>query len=331
MNPQEAKKLEKRIEAILTKYLTAKDTVIAAISGGADSVFLLHMLAQTKAKIIVAHVNHMLRKEAIADQKFVEKLGKQYGLKVEIHSENIEKLAKKNKHGLEETGRKVRYEFFAKLAKKYRKGTSKTPLIITAHHADDNLETRFLNFTRGASLKGLIGMETLSQIGKNKKQKLLRPLLDISKKEILAYMKFKKIPYKKDETNKDSKYSRNFLRHEIIPRLEKLNQSLQKNSAKNTQNLREIEDFLESEANKWLAENKTVHGFNAKNFKNLHPALQKSVILKIYETKLGHTKNLQSSHLEEILKILNSIHGNKKKTINSLTFKIKNNFISLEN
>lgn len=324
MNPQEAKKLEKHVEAILAKYLRAKDTVIAAISGGADSVFLLHMLAQTKAKIIVAHVNHLLRPEAASDQQFVEKLAKSHGLKIEILNVDVANLAQKNKHGLEETGRKVRYEFFNKLAKKYH-----ATFIITAHHADDNLETRLLNFTRGASLKGLIGMETLSQIGKNKKQKLLRPLLDINKKEILAYLKFKKIPYQKDISNEDIKYSRNFLRHEIIPRLEKLNQSLQKNSAKNTQNLREIGDLLESETNKWLAENKTVHGFNAKNFKNLHPALQKSVILKIYETKIGHTKNLESAHLEEILKTLKSPEGNKKKSLLGLTFIVKDGGINI--
>lgn len=323
MNPQEAKKLENSILKILDQHLSKKDTVIAAVSGGADSVFLLHMLLKSPAKIIVAHVNHLLRKEAVGDQHFVEKLAKAHGVKVETLKVDVANLAQKNKQGLEETGRKVRYDFFAKLAKKHH-----AALIITAHNADDNLETRLLNLTRGAQLQGLIGMDMLSQIGK---KKLFRPILNIDKKEILAYLKLKKIPYRNDATNDDRKYSRNFIRHEIIPLLKKLNPNLTKTSAKNSQNLREIDEFLESEASKWLTENKLDKGFNAKNFKNLKTALQKAIIIQLYKTKIGNTKNLESAHLEEILKTLKSPEGNKKKTINGLTFKIKNQTISLEN
>lgn len=324
MNSQEAKKLENSILKILEQHLSKKDTVIAAVSGGADSVFLLHMLLKSPAKIIVAHVNHKLRPEAASDQKFVEKLAKSHNLKAEILSINVANLAKKNKHGLEETGRKVRYEFFAKLAKKHRKGSA--AFVITAHNADDNLETRLLNFTRGAQLKGLIGMDMLSQTGK---EKLFRPILNLNKKEILAYLKLKKIPFRNDKTNEDRKYSRNFIRHDIIPLLKKLNPNLTKTSAKNSQNLREIDEFLQNEAIKWLSENKIDKGLNAKNFKKLKPALQKAIILQLYKTKIGNTNNLESTHLEEILKTLKSPQGNKKKSLLGLTFIVKDGRINI--
>ncbi|MBI4235161.1 tRNA lysidine(34) synthetase TilS [Candidatus Peregrinibacteria bacterium] len=328
MNKQEAKKLEEKILKILNTHLTKNTKLITAVSGGGDSVFLFHMLLKISAKIIIAHVNHQLRKESANDAKFVQNLSKSHGIKVEILRTDIAKLAQKNKEGVEETGRKVRYDFFNKMAKKHQ-----ADLIITAHNADDNLETRLLNFTRGASLQGLLGMEIISSHPPKYSPQLFRPLLDIDKKEILAYLEFKKIPYRNDETNQDRKYSRNFLRHEIIPKLKKLNPNLIKTSAKNTQNLREIENFLNEEAEKWLKKNsKTAKAktlLNAKTFKKLHTALQKTIIFAIYKTQIGHTKNLESSHLEDILKTLKSPHGNKKKTLNSLTFKIKNNIIEV--
>ncbi len=309
MKLQEAKKLENKVLEKLKNHLKKNDTVILALSGGPDSVFLLEMLKKLPLKIIAAHVNHHLRKESDKDQKFVENLHETI-----TKSAKIAELSQKNKAGIEETGRKIRYEFFQKLAK-----TSKAKYILTAHHADDNLETIIHNLTRGTTLKGLAGIEEISQ-------NLFRPLLEITKDEIIAYLKIRKIPYLTDKSNKDTIYKRNDIRKNIVPHLKKLNPNLPKLLAKNTKNLREIDDFLQKEAQKWLKQNQNL---DAKKFRTLHPALQKTILKELHKTHAKTTKNLESIHFEEVLTLINNNIGNKKKKLGQLTVTIKNNQIHL--
>jgi tRNA(Ile)-lysidine synthase len=317
MNKQESQKLETLVLKEL-KQLKKSDTIIAAISGGADSVFLLHFLKQTDAKIVVAHVNHQLRKEAKNDEAFVKSISSSHLF--ELKEVDINKLSKKNKTGIEETGRKERYKFFNNLTKKH-----KATYIITAHHADDNLETILLNFTRGASLKGLCGMQKVES-------GLYRPLLDLSKKEICAYLKFKEIAYREDESNEDNKYSRNFIRNEIIPQLKELNPNLASTTRKNTVNLREIQSNLENSAQEWIKNNEIEKcAFDAKSFRAQPPVIQKNILLKLHQKQLGHTQNIESIHLEEVISIINGNIGNKKKKLGKLVIAIKNNHLRVEN
>jgi tRNA(Ile)-lysidine synthase len=317
MNNQEAKKLEKKVLREL-KTLQENHTIIAAISGGADSIFLLHFLSQTPAQIIVAHLNHQLRPEANDDEDFVQEISKSNRFKSK--RVNISAESKKHSTGIEETGRKERYKFFNELAKKH-----KAKFIITAHHADDNLETILLNFTRGAGLKGLSGMQKIEN-------NLFRPLLDISKTEILAYLQLKKIGYREDESNKDNKYNRNFLRNEIIPKLKEINPSIVKTIRKNTENLREIQERLEEEAEVWISANEiSKNTFDAKKFRTLPPTTQKTVLLKIHQKLVGNTNNISSTHLQEVLKIITANVGNKKKKLGPLIIAIKNNHLRVEN
>lgn len=309
MNLQEAKKLENKVLKNLENHLKKNDTVILALSGGPDSVFLLEMLKKLPLKIIAAHVNHHLRKESDKDQKFVENLHKTI-----TKSAKIAELSRKNKAGIEETGRKIRYKFFQKLAK-----THKAKYILAAHHADDNLETIIHNLTRGTTLKGLAGMEELNK-------NLFRPLLEITKDEIITYLNLRKIPYLTDKSNKDTTYKRNDIRKNIIPHLKKLNPNLPKLLAKNSKNLREVDDFLEKEAQKWLKKNKNL---DAKKFRLLHPALQKTILKELHKTHAKTTKNLESIHFEEVLSLINNNIGNKKKKLGQLTVSIKNNQIHL--
>ncbi len=309
MKLQEAKKLENKVLEKLKNHLKKNDTVILALSGGPDSVFLLEMLKQLPLKIIAAHVNHHLRKESDKDQKFVEALHETI-----TKSAKIAELSKKNKTGIEETGRKVRYDFFQQLAKKHQ-----GKYILTAHHADDNLETIIHNLTRGTTLKGLAGMEEINQ-------NLFRPLLEITKDEIVAYLKFRKIAYLTDKSNKNTIYKRNDIRKNIIPHLKKLNPNLSKLVAKNAKNLREIDDFLEKEAQKWLRQNQNL---DTKKFRTLHPALQKTILKELHKTHAKTTKNLESIHFEEVLSLINNNIGNKKKKLGQLTVIIKNNQIQL--
>lgn len=325
MNKQEAKKLENKILEILKKHLKFGDIVVAGISGGPDSIFLLHILKKIQCKIIIAHVNHQLRKDAANDEKFVKNLAKNSKSVFEPLEADIKYISKKNKTGLEETGRKIRYDFFKKLAKKHQ-----AKFIITAHHANDNLETIILNFARGASLQGLSGMQELEKISEN--LFLLRPLINISKNQILTYLKFRKIQFHIDKSNDSTVYKRNFIRHKIIPELQKLNPNLSEVAAKNAENFREINDYLKSTAKKWISKNqldKNWRKFNAKGFRDQSPALQKTILLEIYQYHNQNTANIESKHLVEILTLIQKNIGNKKKHFGKLTVGLKNNIITL--
>jgi len=317
MNQQEAKKLEITILTTLKKQLSQEETCIVGISGGPDSIFLLHFLKQIPCKTIVAHLNHQLRKEANDDQAFVEKICN--NLTVESKKVDIKALSKgKN---LEETGRNERYKFFKQLAKKH-KATS----ILTAHHANDNLETIILNFTRGAGLQGLSGMQEIEELSTN--LRLFRPLIDITKKEIEEYLKLKKILFRRDKSNKDLIFSRNFIRHKVIPALEKINPNLSKTISKNSQNLREVQNLIDQKAQNWLQKNR--QSLNSKLFLKQPTAVQKAILLNLHKKIIGDNNNLKSIHLEEVLNLINNNTGNKEKKFGKLTMQLKNNIITLK-
>lgn len=315
MNKQEIKKLEQKISTIIKTFVQPKETLILGLSGGEDSVFLFQMLLLNKTRFICAHLNHKLRdQESEDDQVFCSKLCKAHNIAIEIKSKNIKKIAQDQKKGIEESARIERYKFFNQLIKKH-----KAKYILTAHHADDNAETIIKNLARGSSLSGLSGMPTISQ-------NIFRPLLNISKSEIIDYLKTKKIPFVYDSSNSDTKYQRNFIRHEILPLFLKLNPSFAKTLSKNSQILKEIDDYLEIQAQKFIKKHSIDENkIDAKAFRNLHPAIQKQVIRTICEKY-----DLESNHIEEIIKLISNNVGNKIKTIKNIKFKINSNIIQLE-
>lgn len=324
MNQQEAKKIEKNIINTLNLFVQNGDTVIAAISGGPDSVFLLHMLKKLPLNIIIAHVNHHLRgKDSQKDSDFVANLSQPHTFA--LKNADITKISKTLKRGLEETGRIVRYKFFNDLAKKHE-----ATYILTAHHADDNLETILLNLTRGASLKGLAGMKIADQ-------KLLRPLLEVSKEQIIRYLKLNKIAYRTDATNKKTVHSRNFIRHKVIPELKKLNPSLTETVAKNSAILRKTADYIQEKSEKYLkkilmttdtdSESVTL---NAKDFRNLPDVLKQNVMRQCYKKLVGNTENIELKHLEEILLLIANNIGNKSKKFGKCVLTLENNIIGLK-
>ncbi|OGJ42414.1 tRNA lysidine(34) synthetase TilS [Candidatus Peregrinibacteria bacterium RIFCSPLOWO2_01_FULL_39_12] len=327
MNSQEAKKLQQKGLKILKKYISEKDRVVAGISGGPDSTFLLRLLKQIPCKTVVAHINHGIRgKESDSDEKFVKELSKNF--RFHFHQKKIDTpaLSKKNKKGIEETARKIRYDFFEELAKKY-----KAKYILTAHHADDNIETILFNFTRGATLKGISGISELEMFD-GKKTPLLRPLLIFSKKQITDYLNFKKIKFCIDKTNENTIYKRNLIRKKVIPNLKLINPSLIETVAKNSQNLREILDYLQQSATEWISENtlnKELTKFNTKPFRTLPEALKKAILIEIYKNFAGNLTRLEVVHLDEVLKIINQNVGNKKKKLVEAVVTIKNNIFHI--
>jgi len=330
MNEQESKKLEAKIINTLSLQIRKNDHVILGFSGGPDSVFLLKMLIQlqkkTKFRIILAHINHMLRgKESDLDEKFAAESAKNHKCGFEKMKKDVGAAGKKTKKGVEEIGREIRYDFFKKLAKKY-----KAAYVLTAHHADDNLETIIMNFARGAHLKGLSGMEEIENfIGKTK---LFRPILSVSKNQITNYLKFHKIPYQVDKTNKDTIYKRNFIRYKIVPYLKQLNPNLTDSVAKNTDNLRETYQYLSKSAQNWIKKNslnKTFTEFHLKKFEKEAAALKKQILIELHKILAKTTKDIKKIHIDEVLKVLENRFGNKKKKLGKLVIYLKNGIIKI--
>jgi tRNA(Ile)-lysidine synthase len=198
--------------ALTSRYLVG-------VSGGRDSVALLHWLVESGYRdLIVCHLNHELRgRFAKADARFVEELAAHHKLDFEVGATNIRSLAEKKKISIEMAGRMARYSFFAKVAKAKRART-----IFLGHHADDLVETFLINLFRGSGARGLSGMrEISSRLVDDVELTIVRPLLSAGRTEIDRYVRSKKLKFREDASNRDLSPLRNRLRHEVIPYLEK--------------------------------------------------------------------------------------------------------------
>lgn len=204
--------------------------LLVTVSGGIDSMVLLHLVKKINADITVAHCNFQLRgAESDADEQFVKDYAESNQIPFFSTSFNTEAFASDYKLSIQVAARELRYKWFHELL-----DTHKLDYIVTAHHADDNLETFLIHLTRGTGLDGLTGIP--KQNGK-----IIRPLLDFSRDEILDYAKTNNVPWREDSSNNSDKYLRNKLRHDIIPVLKELNPSFLE-SFKNTS------DYLQQSA-----------------------------------------------------------------------------------
>jgi len=199
------------------------DSILVAVSGGPDSVVLLDFLAKQARsnglRLCVAHLNHLLRgKAANTDENFVKTLGKTYGLETITARIDVHSLAKKLKMSVEHAARRARYGFLLKTALKQN-----CPLVATAHHSDDHAETVMLNLMRGTEPKGLLGIPTKRPLGAKGRRRVfvIRPMLAVSRKEIMEYARLNRLPFRKDKTNEDEKYTRNWLRKTLLPLIER--------------------------------------------------------------------------------------------------------------
>ena len=235
------KTIEQKVIRFITdkNLIEKKDSVLIALSGGPDSVFLLEFLIKYKRrfniKLAAFHLNHNLRgKESKSDAEFCKKITGENKIPFFYSSKNIRLYARKNKLSLEEAGREVRYKEFYKIAA--AKGFTK---IATAHNANDNTETVLLNLIKGTGLKGLSGIPF-------KRDKIIRPLLCLSKEEVLSYNIQKKLAFRTDSSNIQNDYQRNYLRNEVVSLIkDKINPQLDSAVLKTSEILKNFSTYLE--------------------------------------------------------------------------------------
>lgn len=300
-------RIRQRFLQVLEQYhmIEKGKPVIAAVSGGADSMALLHLLNSVKGtfSLCAAHVNHMLRgTAAAADRDFVKQACGQLNIPLYIKEIDVAVLAKEQKIGTEAAGRAVRYAFLEEVQKSLGGGR-----IATAHHMDDNAETVLMHFLRGSSIEGLCGIRPV-------RGNVIRPMLCFTRNEIERYCKECGIAYCIDATNMDTAYTRNRIRQELLPEIkEKYNENIVSVLSANSDILALDADFLEQEAE---AAFRTLFldglQCNKQAFLSRHPAIQKRLIRKGYQRLNGTTRDLSGVHVNDALKVIREGRGEKR-------------------
>lgn len=314
--------LKEKVLKTIQKYdlISPQDKIVIGVSGGPDSMCLLNILNSLKEKlkieIIVAHVNHMIRKEADEETEYVENYCKNQKIPCYVKKVEVEKLAKEQKLGTEEMGRKIRYEFFEEIAQKENANK-----IATAHNANDNSETILMNFLRGTSLSGLKGIEIKrNQVASLSSKEILtyiRPLRECERCEIENYCQEHNLEPKIDQSNFENIYTRNKIRNLLIPYLQK---EFNPNIIETMNRLSEIateEEFYfaeivdkEYETLK-LGNNDTEIILDLKAFNELPKVIKSRLILYTINKLLGSTKGIEKVHIEDMITLCEKNIGNK--------------------
>ena len=263
-----------------------KDTpVLLALSGGADSASLLSMLAisckESGAPLYAAHLDHMIREnEHERDRALCEKLAKNYGVTLFCECVDVPALAREAGESEELAARNARYAFFERIMREHS-----IPILVTAHNADDNLETLLLNLTRGSGLRGMCGIPQTRAFANGY---IARPIISMTKAEILEYCKENGIEYVFDSSNACVDYSRNRIRAKVIPELKGINSSCLSSALSTSSLLRDDADFIDRETEKFLSENATDGIISLEALKNQPRAILSRALIRLSGAPLEH-------------------------------------------
>ena len=289
--------VNKIVEYIHKHHMLEKgDIVIVGVSGGADSVCLLSVLYKLQPawelKLVVAHVNHMYRETAQRDENYVKKLCREWNLEYKGLCKDVKAVAEEKGISFEEAGRQVRYEFFDELKKQY-----KADKIAVAHHREDCSETMLFHLFRGSNIKGLGGIAPVNG-------DIIRPLMNVNRNEIENYLVANTIEWMEDETNASVAFSRNSIRHEIMPGAEQICTGACDKIAETAEELRLVEDYLAIQtdnAYRSCCEMKDEGVFiRISALQELHPVLKSRVLYKALEKQAGMAKDLGRIHVREL-------------------------------
>lgn len=273
-----------KVRSAVSDYgmITGGNAVVAALSGGADSVSLLRVLKSLESElgitVCACHLNHGLRgSDSDSDEQFCVQLCEKLNVPLEVRKVSISDMLRSHE-STEQAARRVRYEFFACALEKFG---SKT--LATAHTASDNAETVLFNLTRGTGVSGLCGIPPVRALDGGSDLKVIRPLIYCTRNDVEGYLSQLSQDYVTDKTNLSEEYSRNRIRLNVIPELERINPSLQAVISRMTGIIREDDEFLEALSDKALSDNREGKGWNALALSKLEKPIKARAIRKILE------------------------------------------------
>lgn len=229
--------------------LTAANTrLLVAVSGGVDSVVLVDLLHRAGFEFVMAHVNFQLRgSESERDEQFVRSLADLYGKELLVQKFDTKAYAEKQKQSIQEAARQLRYDWFNEILAGWSSvdpGTQATDgrssvtngFLVTAHHADDNIETVLMHFFRGTGIQGMAGIRSMQ-----KERKLIRPLLGFRKSELQVYAAARGLSFVEDSSNASDRYTRNYFRNRLLPQIREVYPQVEENLLHNIERFREID------------------------------------------------------------------------------------------
>lgn len=300
--------IEKKIKSFIERYklIEPNDTLVIGVSGGADSMTLLHYLYthqdEYKVNLKAAHIHHGIREEAEGDAQYVKEMCNKWHIPFYRHDCNIKQLAEERKISEEEAGRQERYNFFISLLNENGK-------IVTAHNMNDQAETMIMRFVRGTDIKGLGGIAP-------KRDNIIRPLLCVTRAEIERYCNAHELAYKQDATNFIPIYTRNKIRLECLPYIEReLNPSVIKVLGEHSTLYREEEAFLEEMTYKVyesvVEEKEKFMQIQNESFNAQHDYMKKRLVYLCIRKLAGSSKDITTKHIEDSIKLISGQNGKK--------------------
>lgn len=317
--------VNEKAKRAIEKYAMIRkgDRVIVGLSGGADSVCLLHFLNSIKSEygltIVSAHINHGIRgDEAEQDVLFSKAFSEKLNVQFELLNADCIKEANKTGESVEEAGRRIRYSFFSSLA------NTENSVIATAHNSNDNMETVIFNITRGSSLNGAKGIPP-------KRENIIRPLIFCTREEIEGYCKENSLDFVTDSTNLSDDYTRNKIRHLVIPALKNINSNAETAFSRFAEAVRDDADFLEKSmlsAFKQAEIDKNTYSVSALN--SFHKSIKNRIIFKAINDFCGETPD--SKKIEAVAECINN--STKIQLYKNCYAEVKNgvlNFFDCEN
>lgn len=316
--------MKDKILQTIKKYnlIEKGDSIVIGVSGGPDSICLLNVLNELKEeldfKIFVAHINHMIRKEADEETEYVKRFCKNIGVECFTKKIDVVKIAKESKMGTEEAGRKIRYDFFEKVLK-----NTDSNKIATAHNNNDKVETIIMNILRGSGISGLKGLDPIRE------NKFIKPLIEVSREEIENYCEENKLNPRIDKSNNENIYTRNKVRNCVIPYIKKeFNPNILKTINRLSEVATEESEYLNRvtqkafdeicvslektvETHDCIQKSKQPNNFRPKKIQQPRISNKRRLILYTINELLGTTEGIEKVNIDDIIKLCNNNIGNK--------------------
>ena len=302
--------LKRFSESLQEMAVCSKDKIVVAVSGGPDSVCLLRLFLKTGfSDLHVAHLNHDFRRESDQEAIFVADLCQSWGIPCTVEKRNVLETCKQIHLSKQEGARLVRYRFLQEVA-----NTQKASVIALGHTADDQVETLLTNLLRGSGMTGQTGMPMRrTEEGRH----LIRPMLSLTRDEILAELSLAKISFVEDASNQDRRYLRNRIRHELIPLLETYNPRIRKALLQGAELSRQENDFMDKTLAEIISKIDVAVGacavsFSLSLFSSLHLSVKRRLLRWGIFRLRGHCRGIGFEHIETVLTKILGIENGKR-------------------